>query len=87
MFIPYPGPNFFHPGSRVTKIPDPKSGSASKNLSILSQKIVSQLSKILSGMFISDPNLDLDFYPSRIPNAGIKLKKAPDHGSATLPEG
>jgi|688.fasta_scaffold1284070_1 hypothetical protein len=43
-----------------------------KNLSILTQKIVS------NGMFISDP--DLDFYPSRISDLGVK--KAP--GSATL---
>jgi hypothetical protein len=34
-------PNFFHPGSRVKKIPDP--GSVSKNLSIFTQKIVSRL--------------------------------------------
>jgi hypothetical protein len=31
----------FHPGSRVNKISDPGSGSASKNLSILTLKIVS----------------------------------------------
>jgi hypothetical protein len=44
-----PVPNFFHPGSRVKKIP----GSAYKNLSIFTQKIVSKLSAY-------DPN------PSRI---------------------
>jgi hypothetical protein len=42
----YPGSEFFYPGSRVKKIPDPGSGSASKNLSILSLKIVSKLSEI-----------------------------------------
>jgi hypothetical protein len=39
--IPYP--NLFHPGS------------ASKNLSLLSQKFVSKLSEICSGLFIPDP--------------------------------
>ncbi len=34
----YPGSEFFHPGSRVKKIPDPGSGSASKNLSIFKPK-------------------------------------------------
>jgi hypothetical protein len=34
--IPDPGYEFFHPGSRVKKIPDP--GSASKNLSIFNSK-------------------------------------------------
>jgi hypothetical protein len=47
--IPDAGSDFFHPGSRVKKIP----GSASKNLSIFTQKIVSKLSEY-------DPN------PSRI---------------------
>ncbi len=52
-----------YPGSwiRIFSIPDPGStrfldlGSASKNFSILTQKIVSKLSEILSGMFIPDP--------------------------------
>ncbi len=47
--IPDAGSEFFHPGSRVKKIP----GSASQNLSIFTQKIVSKLSEY-------DPN------PSRI---------------------
>jgi hypothetical protein len=42
MFIP--DPNFFQLGTRVKKFPDP--GSASKNLSILTQKLVSKLSEI-----------------------------------------
>jgi hypothetical protein len=40
----YHGSEFFHPGSRVKKIPDPESGS--KNLSILTQESVSKLSEI-----------------------------------------
>ncbi len=62
-------------------IPDPNSfhhGSASKNLSILTQKTVSKLSGIWSVLFIPDP--DPDFLP--IPDAGVK--KALDPGSATL---
>jgi hypothetical protein len=51
---------------------------------LVTQKIISKLSEILSGMFIpdSDPDPDLDFYPSLIPDPGVK--KAPDPGSATL---
>ncbi len=61
-----PDPNFFHPGSRVqgekdSRIPDPYSH---QRISILTQKVVSKLSEIWSGMFIPDP--DLDFLP--IPN-------------------
>jgi hypothetical protein len=40
-------PNFFHLGSRVKEIPDPGSGYASKNLSILTQKIVSKLGNMI----------------------------------------
>jgi hypothetical protein len=44
MFIPDPN---FHPGSRVKKIPDPGTGSASKTLSIFHPKnIVSKLSEM-----------------------------------------
>ncbi len=51
------------PGYRVEKIPDPGSGTASKNLSILTQKIVSKLLEILSRMFIPDPDLDFFTHP------------------------
>jgi hypothetical protein len=53
---------FFHPGSRVKKIPDPGSGSASKNLSILNQKIIYKLSEI-SRLFIPDPDPHHWFLP------------------------
>jgi hypothetical protein len=78
MFIP--DPNFFHHGSRVKKLPDPGSASASKNLSILTQNIVSKLSEILSGMFVPDP--DFDFLP--IPDPVVKKASDPGSGSATL---
>jgi hypothetical protein len=38
--LPDPGTEFFHPRSRVKKAPDPRSGSATKNLSILPRIIV-----------------------------------------------
>ncbi len=57
-------------------ISDP--GSASKNLSILTQKIVSKLSERWSGLFIPDP--DPDFLP--IPDPGSRGQKG--SGSGTL---
>ena len=61
MFIPDSGSHFFHPESRAIKIPDPGSGSASKNLRIFNPENVSKLSEKLYGMFIPDP--DPDFFP------------------------
>jgi hypothetical protein len=60
----YPGSEFFQ-----SQIPDP--GSSSKNLSILTQKIVSKFSEILSGLFIPDP--DPGFLP--IPDPGSRGQK------------
>jgi hypothetical protein len=77
----YPGSEFFHPGSRVEKI----DGSASKNLSILTPKIFSKLSEMLSRMLIPDPDPESSvFYPSRIPDPGIKTAPDPGSGTATL---
>ncbi len=80
-----PDPTFFHPGSkffpsqiRTFSIPDP--GSTSKSLSIFTQKIV----------FKAIGNMIRFFYPSRVPDPGVKkapdpgVKKALDPGSATL---
>ncbi len=51
----HPDPNFFHPGS------------ASKKKNILTQRIVSKLSEIWSGLFIPDPDPDFFTHPgSRI---------------------
>jgi hypothetical protein len=52
----YPGSKFFPSWIRIFSIPGP--GSASKNLStgIFTQKIVSKLSEIWSGLFIPAPN-------------------------------
>jgi hypothetical protein len=68
MFIPYP--NFFHSGSRI---PDQKISRIRiliENFSILTQKIVSKFSE-------HDPGCSswiqiLIFYPSRIPDPGVK---------------
>ncbi len=72
MFIP--DPTFFHPRSRIQifSIPDP--GSTSKNLSILTQKIVLLLRKYDPGR--SSRIRILIFYPSRIPR--IKRHRIPD---------
>jgi hypothetical protein len=70
---------------RLFSIPDPNflnPGSASKNLSILTYKLVSKLLEICFGLFIPDP--DLTFYPSRIPDPGVKKAPDPGSGSATL---
>jgi hypothetical protein len=65
-----PVPNFFHPGS------------TSKNLSILTQKMVSEHSKVrMIRVFIPGPDPGF-FYPSRIPDPMVK--KAQDPGSAIL---
>ncbi len=70
-----PDPNFFYPGSRIWifSISDPNQ----RILSILTQKIVSELSEIWSGLFVPDP--DPDFLP--IPDPGSRDKKAPGPGS------
>jgi hypothetical protein len=60
MFIPDPRSEFF-----PARIPE----TASKNLSILAQKMVFKLSEILSGLFISDPDFLL------IPDTGCKGQK------------
>ncbi len=69
------------PGILSASFADPDPGSKDsgsririKDLSILTQKIVSKLLEIWSGILI--------FYPSRISDPGFK--KVPDPGSATL---
>ncbi len=73
----YPGSEFFPYLIRILSIPDPR--SASKNLSILTQKIVCKLSEIWSGLFIPDP--DPDFLPIPDPGTEPGVKKALDPGS------
>ncbi len=69
MFIP--DPNFF-----PSRIQGKKDSRIPEEIKYLIRNIVSKLSEILSGMFISD--LDLDFYPSRIPDPGVKNAPNPD---------
>ncbi len=76
-----PGSELFPPRIQFFSIPGP--GSASKNLSILTQKIVFKLSEIWSGLFIPDPDCssriripDPDFYLYRI--LGSKRHWIPD---------
>jgi hypothetical protein len=61
MFIPDPGSDFFHPGSRVDKIPDSGSGAASKNTEFSKIRSVHPRSRI------PDPGSGFFFHPvSRI---------------------
>jgi len=62
MFIPDPLSEFFYPGSRFKKIPNPHQRILSTVL--LGPEKFSKLSELCSGMFI--PDLELDFLP--IPN-------------------
>jgi hypothetical protein len=76
-----PDPTFFHPGYRIQTVSIPDPGSASKNLCILTPK---KPKKWLLSSRKYDPSCSsrirmLTFYPSRIPDPG--LKKAPDPGS------
>jgi hypothetical protein len=77
MIIPDTGSDFSIPdlGSRVTKISDPGSGSASKNLTIkaVSKPLGKMIWYVL--LFIPDP----DFFPSRIPDPGVKKSPDPEH--------
>jgi hypothetical protein len=58
MFLLDPGFEIFYPGSQI---PDPGSGSATKNLNIFNLKIAaSKLSAILYGIFIPDPDFPSD---------------------------
>ncbi len=81
----YPWSKFFHPRSRVKKIPNPGSGSASKKeFKDFIPKTVSKLSKKLSGLFIPDSDF---FHPVPDPESESRAQKAPypGSGSATLP--
>jgi hypothetical protein len=79
MFILYSGSEYFHTGSRiqVKKISDPRSGSAIKNLSIFRPKNC-------LGKMIWDIIPDPDFFPSRVPDQGVKKAPDPGYESATL---
>ncbi len=80
----YPGSDFFPSGIRTVSIPD--TGSASKNLSILTPK---KPKKWVLSSRKYDPGCSsrirmLTFYPSRIPDPGVKKAPDPGSGSATL---
>ncbi len=71
------------PGSKI--FPDPGSGSAPQNSSILTQKSVCKVSEIWSKIFI--PIRILIFFThsgSQIPDPGVKKAPDPGSGSATL---
>ncbi len=64
---------FSHAGSRVKKVPGSRIRIKEFKY-FLTRKMVSNLSEILSGMFVTDS--DLDFYPSRIQES--KRHRIPD---------
>jgi hypothetical protein len=71
--IPDPGYELSPSRIRTVSIPDP--GSASKNLSILTQKKWFLSSrKYDPGCSSRIPDPDVDFYPSRIPDPGVNKK-------------
>ncbi len=81
----YPGSEFFHPGSRVKKIPDPGSQTRIhiKKIEVfVTHTIVSKLSAIWSGMSSRIPILI--FYPFWISGPGTRDLKGTVSGSATL---
>jgi hypothetical protein len=96
MFIPDPGYEFFQSRIQGQKDPwIPDSPPASRNLSILTRKIVSKLpeydpgcsSRIRTRKY--DPGCSsqiriLIFYPSRILDPGVEKAPNPGSGSATL---
>ncbi len=75
--IPNPWSEFFQSRFRNKEL---KCKCPGNKKSILTQKIVSKLSEIWSGLFIRDPFPD--FYSFLIPDPGVK--KVPDPGSASL---
>jgi len=64
LFIPDSGSEFFHSGFRVKKIPDPGSGSASKNPSLINPKKLFLNSRKYDRGCSSRIRI-LTFYPSR----------------------
>jgi hypothetical protein len=79
-------PAFFHPGSQIGTVSIPGPGSAWKNLSILTPK---ETKKWFLSSRKYDPGCSsririLTFYPSRIPDPGVKKAPDPGSGSATL---
>ncbi len=76
-----PGPEFLHPGSRVKKEPDPRSGSAKKKF--LTKKILLSSQKYDPWCLSLIPNPDL-FHPGpRIWISDPRVKKALDPRSRT----
>jgi hypothetical protein len=67
-----PGSEFFHPGSRVKKAPNPGSGSATKYLCIYRYAFEKMFRDDLSR------SPDQDFFPSQIRIQGTRKLRVPD---------
>ncbi len=82
MFIPDPRSEFFHPGSRVKRIPDPH-----QRISVfLTLKTVSKLSDLWSGMLLFIPDPDCPPILDHGSGSLIQGSKITGSGSATLEE-
>ena len=80
-----PDPTFFHPGSRIRTVSITDPGSASKNLSILTpKKWFLTLENMIRIVHPGSRIQMLTFYPSWIPDPGVKKAPDPGSGSATL---
>jgi hypothetical protein len=83
MFIPDPGSDFFHPGSRIRTVSIPGSRILIKEFKYFnpkkSKKWFLNSKKYDPGCSSRIPDPDADFLPSRIPDSGVK--KAPNPGS------
>ncbi len=81
-----PDPTYFHPGYCGQGWQDPGSGSGSaSNLSIFNPKNWYEVLKIkIRHVHAGSRILNLDFFPSRIPDLGVKKAPDPGSGSATL---
>jgi hypothetical protein len=82
MFVPDPGSKFIHPGSRIQGKKSTGFRIRNKECIFNTQKYFANLSEIWPRMSIPDPDPRYGFFS--IPDPGIK--KAPDPGSATLPD-
>ena len=77
-----PDPTFFHPGSRIRTVSIPDPGSSSKKQKNGFQALKNKIRVVHPRSRVPDP--DADFFPSSIPDPGVKKVPNPESGSATL---
>ncbi len=77
-------PNFSHPGSRIqgqkdSRIPDPDPHKLQRIKNFKPQKLVSKLSEIWSGMFITDPDLESGSWFFTHPESRSRIQGSKKH--------